>query len=122
MKNKQIGHIKKKQAILLALEQSLGVVTTACKNTDIPRSTFYSWMNDDEEFAKQVMSIQDITLDFAESQLFKQIRDNNTAATIFYLKTKGRNRGYVERQEVQHSGEIKEVVVNVKRTSDFDED
>ena len=109
------GHIKKK-AIIASLEQTLGVVTTACTKADIPRSTFYKWYNEDEEFKKEVDEIQNITLDFAESQLFKQIKENNTTATIFYLKTKGKNRGYIERQEIQHSGEIREVVVNVKRT------
>jgi len=29
-----------------------------------------------------------------------QIREGNTSATIFYLKTKGKNRGYVERTEL----------------------
>ena len=35
-----------------------------------------------------------------ESHLHKLIRDGNPAATIFFLKTKGKNRGYVERQEI----------------------
>ncbi len=92
-------HIKK-ESMLQALEQSLGVVTVACKKADIPRSTFYKWINEDEEFAKQVREIENIALDFAESQLHKQISENSTAATIFYLKTKGKKRGYIERQEI----------------------
>ena len=89
-----------KKAIIEALEKSLGVVTTACKTVGIGRTTFYGWLKEDEEFAKQVDDIQNITLDFAESQLHKQIKDGNTTATIFYLKTKGKNRGYIERQEI----------------------
>ena len=54
----------------------------------------------DTLFAKQVEDIANIALDFAESQLHKQIQDGNTAATIFYLKTKGKRRGYIERQEI----------------------
>tara|TARA_B100000900_G_C20440363_1_gene658778 strand:- start:608 stop:967 length:360 start_codon:yes stop_codon:yes gene_type:complete len=92
-------HIKK-ESLLKALEKSLGVVTVACKNADIPRSTFYKWVKEDESFASEVKSIENIALDFAESQLHKQIADNSTAATIFYLKTKGKKRGYVERQEI----------------------
>ena len=86
--------------MLKALEKSLGVVTVACRKSDIPRSTFYKWLNEDEEFAKQVLDIENIALDFAESQLHEQIQGNNTSATIFYLKTKGKKRGYIERQEI----------------------
>ena len=86
--------------MLKALEQSLGVVTVACKKANIPRSTFYKWLNEDIEFAKQVKDIENIALDFAESQLHKQISENSTSATFFYLKTKGKKRGYIERQEI----------------------
>jgi hypothetical protein len=92
-------HIKK-ESMLKALEQSLGVVTVACKKAEIPRSTFYKWINEDVEFNKQVKDIENIALDFAESHLHKQIREDSTSATIFYLKTKGKKRGYVERQEI----------------------
>ena len=92
-------HIKK-ESILKALEQSLGVVNNACQAAEIPRSTFYKWLKEDEEFAKQVEDIANVALDFAESQLHEQIRENSTAATIFYLKTKGKKRGYIERQEI----------------------
>jgi len=100
MKENQNRTEQHKKAILEALEQSLGVVTTACKKVGIGRTTFYQWLKDDEEFAKQVDDISNITLDFAESQLHKQIKDGNTSATIFYLKTKGKKRGYIERQEI----------------------
>ena len=96
--------VQHKKAMLEALEQSLGVVTSACKKVGIGRSTFYDWMRSDEEFAKQVQDIGEIAIDFAESQLHKQIKGGNTSATIFYLKTKGKNRGYVERQEI--SGDL----------------
>jgi predicted DNA-binding transcriptional regulator AlpA len=99
--NKTVQH---KKAMLEALEQSLGVVTSACKKVGIGRTTFYDWMRSDEEFAKQVKDIEDIAIDFAESQLHQQIKGGNTSATIFYLKTKGKNRGYVERQEI--SGDL----------------
>ena len=89
-----------KKALLDALEKSLGIVTTACKMVGIDRTTFYNYVNNDEEFAKAVKDIDNVVLDFAESQLHKQIKDSNTAATIFYLKTKGKQRGYIERQEV----------------------
>lgn len=88
-----------KKAMIQALEKSLGVVTTACKTVGIGRTTHYDWMQQDEEYKKQVDDISDVALDFAETQLHKQIQDGEVSATIFYLKTKGKKRGYVERVE-----------------------
>lgn len=94
-------HSKKK--VVDALEKSLGVVTTACKIAEVSRTQFYQWLKDDEDFAKKVLEIENVTLDFVESQLHKQIKENSTAATIFFLKTKGKKRGYIERQEIDHT-------------------
>jgi hypothetical protein len=89
-----------KKAIIEALKQSLGVVTTACDSVGITRQTYYYWLKTDEEFRQEVEDLENVTLDFAESQLFKQIKEGSTAATIFYLKTKGRKRGYIEKTEL----------------------
>lgn len=97
-----------KKAILEALEQSLGVVTSACKKVGVGRTTFYGWLADDKEFAKAVKDIENVALDFAESQLHKQIKDGNASSTIFYLKTKGKKRGYVERSEVETTHRVKD--------------
>ena len=48
---------------------------------------------------KAVQDIENIALDFVESQLHQQIGNGEVASTIFYMKTKGRKRGYVERIE-----------------------
>jgi hypothetical protein len=97
-KNEHTEHNKKEY--LEALEKSLGVKTTACKVTGIGRTTVYDWIKDDQEFRNAVKEIEQVALDFVESKLFEQIRGNNTSSTIFYLKTKGKNRGYIERQEI----------------------
>lgn len=88
-----------KNRMIKALEETLGVVTTAAKKVNIARSTHYTWMESDPEYKKQVEDIQDLTLDFVESQLHKQIQDGEVASTIFYMKTKGKRRGYIERSE-----------------------
>ena len=104
-------NILKKQ-ILVALEKSLGIVTTACKNVGIARVTFYEWLKKDEEFRKSVEKIEEIVLDFAESQLHKKISEGDTSSIIFYLKTKGKQRGYIERQEFRHTFDpVKEIEI-----------
>ncbi len=100
-----------KNAMLDALEKSLGVVTTACRSVGIGRTTHYLWLEQDAEYRKAVDELQNMTLDFAESQLHKQIKEGNTTATIFYLKTKGKKRGYIERQEIQMDGAIESKII-----------
>lgn len=98
-KNEQNRTRTGKKEMLEALEKSLGIVTTACKSAGIMRSTHYEWYKEDEEYKAAVDSIADIALDFAESQLHKQIQNGEVTSTIFFLKTKGKKRGYVERME-----------------------
>ena len=102
-----------KESLLEALEKSLGVATSACKSVGCSRETFYRYCKEDEEFKKNVEDISNIALDFAESQLHKQIMDGNTTATIFYLKTKGKNRGYIERSEIHQETTYKSLDINI---------
>lgn len=78
---------------------AMGIVTDACKMVGISRRTYYNWINSDPEFAAACKDSAEVSLDFAEHKLFELIDEKNTAAVIFYLKTKGKDRGYVERHE-----------------------
>jgi len=100
-----------KKNLLDALEEALGVVSTACKMIGCSRNTFYTYYKNDPEFKAQVDDLQNYALDMVESELHKQIIDGNTTATIFYLKTKGKKRGFVERQEIQMGGEIESKII-----------
>ena len=102
-----------KAAMLEALEKSLGIVTSACKSVGISRNTHYTWLKQDDIYKEAVDDIENIALDFAESQLHKQIKEGSTAATIFLLKTKGKKRGYIERQEIQQETTFKSLDINL---------
>ncbi len=90
-----------KQKILKALEEEHGVVSTACKKIGISRSAYYKLWNQDEKFKEQCEDVQEAAIDFVESKLFQQITQGNITGQIFYLKTKAKHRGYIERQEIQ---------------------
>lgn len=90
-----------KKDVLDALERSLGIVSTACEKAGINRSTHYDWLKSDPEYKEAVRLIEERTIDFAESHLHALIKDKNPAAVIFFLKTKGKKRGYIERQEIE---------------------
>jgi hypothetical protein len=87
--------------MLEALESSLGVVSTASETAGISRQTHYDWMKSDPDYRQSVEALENIALDFAETQLHQLIKAGNVVATIFYLKTKGKKRGYIERMEAE---------------------
>lgn len=105
-------------------------VSVSCKKFGITRRTFYYWYNKNPEFAEYIDSVNDSMIDFAESTLkkliqgvdhkeivetfkggsevanFKKVKTvtgkPDTASVIFFLKTKGKSRGYVEKQYVEN--------------------
>lgn len=103
----------KKTAMVQAMEKTLGVVTTASRSIGIHRSTHYEWYNTDPEYKILIDDLENVALDFAESQLHSQIKDGNTSATIFYLKTKGKKRGYIERIETEELGNREPIEIHI---------
>tara|TARA_Y100001973_G_C5186174_1_gene328007 strand:+ start:1504 stop:1854 length:351 start_codon:yes stop_codon:yes gene_type:complete len=83
-----------KELLLKALQKSLGIVTEACEKAGLSRTQHYKWYKEDEEYRKQVQEIDGMFIDFAETHLKEQIEKGSTPATIFYLKTRGKKRGY----------------------------
>jgi len=81
------------------LEESLGIVSIACKRLGVSRAWFYQLRNSDPEFKQECDDVNEVVLDFVEHNLHKNIKKGKEASTIFYLKTRGKNRGYVERLE-----------------------
>lgn len=123
----------KKDAMIQALTKSLGNVSEAALAVGMCRETHYAWLKDDAEYSAAVASLKNVALDFAESQLKKlmegaerqalthdgeivTIKDApNTSAIIFYLKTQGKGRGYIERSEL--STEIKSINITIDGTN-----
>lgn len=99
VKKQQKQHTKK-EAFLKALEKSLGIMSQAAKKVGIDRTTPYRWMKEDEVFEDQVTEIQNVVGDFAETKLYELVNDGVPSAVIFLCKTKFKNRGYIERQEI----------------------
>jgi hypothetical protein len=115
-----VDTIKKK--FLDIFEQSHGIILTACKSVSMSRQTYYNWLNSDEEFKLACEEIQEDAIDFVESKLFEKVNGVTTqsyntkgesviyeqppsdTAIIFFLKTRGKKRGYVERSEIDVRG------------------
>lgn len=120
-KNKNVRQLRTevmKKAMLEALYQSLGVIETACRQCGISRNWHYETYRTDPDYKAQVDDMKNIALDYVESRLFQNIKNGDVTSTIFYLKTQGKARGYIERQEVQVN---KESVVQVGYGEDDEE-
>lgn len=87
--------------MLDALVKSLGIVSTAAKKADINRETHRLWCLNDPEYAKRVAEIQEERLDFLESMAHKRVVEGSDTMIIFMLKTQGKGRGYIEKQELK---------------------
>jgi len=110
---------KDKDQFLEVFANKLGNVSKACEATDISRRTFYNWLKE-EDFSSKVEDVREGLIDFAEAQLLSNIKEGKTAEILFYLKTKGKKRGYIERQEVETVGENQFEVKIVKNETDTD--
>jgi hypothetical protein len=105
-----------KAAMLVALEKSIGVVTTAAKAVGITRECHRLWMAKDPEYFKAVSELKDVRLDFLESQAHKRVQEGSDTMIIFLLKTQGKGRGYIERAE-----HIVETTDSLANRIDFDQ-
>ena len=94
-----------KKKLIAALEKSLGIVTEACEKAELSRRQHYVWYKEDEDYRKSVDSIEGKYIDFAETHLKEQIEKGSTPATIFYLKTRGRKRGYNDTLDITSDNE-----------------
>ena len=99
-----MGH-NKKEKLLEALKETQGLIYHACKKAgNISRSTYYRYMKEDPEFAKEVEDIKQAQIDYVEGQLIKNISDGKETSIIFYLKSKARDRGYAEKVDITSGG------------------
>ena len=93
-----------RKAMIDALIKHKGNVTRAADEIDMNRENHYYWCHNDPEYKKAVDKVQDVALDFAEGKLFDGMDEMNMTAVIFYLKTRGKGRGYIERTEITGAG------------------
>ncbi len=111
-----------KEQMIEALEDSLGIITTACKTVGISRDTFYLMYQNDDEFAKRVDAVNDYTMDFVEGKLLNAIRMNDHQMIRFYMKSKGKKRGYGSNLDITTNGNnISNVTVDIIYTPKKDE-
>ena len=74
-------------------------ITATCAALNTSRRTFYQKKEKSKSLQDLLAEADESMLDFAESKLIEHINNNDITSLIFFLKTKGKKRGYVERTE-----------------------
>ena len=90
----------------------MGNISKACAALSIGRCAHYEFLEKYEDYRQEFNYVQEDILDFVEQKLLQKINGilvqgkkdiyeipPDTIACIFYLKTKGKHRGYIERTE-----------------------
>ena len=99
-----------KERMLKALESSLGVITTALKATDLSRTNFYKWLQEDEEFAKAVSEVQNIENDFIKSKYYECVKDKVPSVVIHAAKTR---LGWNETNKIDLTSGDEKIKINI---------
>jgi len=86
--------------VIQALQDKHGNLSAAARFLGCDRHTVARYISQYSTVKEVADEERETLIDFAENQLFKQVQDGNITAIIFTLKTIGKSRGYVERQEV----------------------
>ena len=87
--------------MLKALKLSMAIIAPACEMVGIDRKTHYNWLKDDPGYREEVEALQERTFDFVESKMVERIQGGSDTMLIWYSKTKMKQRGFVERTEVE---------------------
>ena len=105
LQNEQIKKATKKKptrkAIADVYEKKAANMSATAIALGVSRTTLYEWREKDPKLDALMHEVEESLIDFTESKLLAQIKDNNMTAIIFHLKTKGKKRGYTEGEEVE---------------------
>ncbi len=92
------------EQVVAAIHGSKGFVTVVGKRLGCSARHVYNLLDKYATARDALADERESMRDFAEGMLYKRIEEGDTTAIIFYLKTQGKDRGYVERQEVTGAG------------------
>ena len=91
---------KTNDAILEAIKDSGGIMSTIARRLGVTWHTADTWVKQYDETKQALQDEREAILDLAESTLFRNIKDGNSQDAKWLLSTMGKNRGYNERQEI----------------------
>lgn len=86
------------EKVVAVYKKSAGNLSLCAESLNIDRKTLDRWRKRYPELHNMMCDVEEGLIDLCETKLMQQINDGNLTAIIFFLKTKGKQRGYVEGQ------------------------
>jgi hypothetical protein len=108
--------------MIAAITRARGLVYLAAQNLGCDPATIFHRAQKKPAIREIIETERNRVLDFAEAKLIEAVGNGQAWAVCFLLKTQGRKRGYIERQEYQQvesiQVEIAEEIVDAPQTPD----
>jgi len=89
-----------------ALKQTKGMVYLASRQLGCSHHTIKDRIAKSLKLQQIVEAESGMVVDTAELKLYQAILDGDMGAIKYMLSTRGKDRGYVERHQLEHSGKI----------------
>lgn len=86
-----------------ALRKAGGFISYAAKSLNVSPSAVTQRVKANEHLQQVLREVKDSYLDLSEAALLKKIKAGDLGAICFYLKCQGKDRGYVEKQQIEAS-------------------
>ncbi len=110
------------QQVIKALKNHRGLVTQAAEELKACPRTIYNYAERFPTVKETIETLRESRLDYTEGVLYDLIDRGEPSAVYFHLKTQGKKRGYVERQELTGAdGKKMEPLVILKGDDDKSE-
>ena len=111
------GGAKKKftrEQVISAFRATGGFVTHAAKELGCCYETIGNYIKDDPSIGVELQQIRDSRLDIAESVIVDAMEGDDKPLAVgtakFYLKYKGRGRGYIKATKVEVGGDLSKMM------------
>lgn len=95
-----------------ALEKTGGFISHAAKMLKVTHGAVSKRVSKSEHLQTVLADIKESRLDLAETKLMEKVNSADLGAICFYLKCQGKGRGYVEKQQLEHTGKDGEPIKN----------
>jgi hypothetical protein len=93
-----------KEKIIKQIHKYRGNISAVAKALQRSRNTIYLFMRDNPEVKQALDDEREILIDGIENKFYEQCLEGNTTSMIFFLKTQGKNRGWIEKREHEITG------------------